>query len=48
MSGAIEAMWSSYEMRQGAICFDSEEKAKEAVEIIGKDIIKKYIFGVEE
>lgn len=33
---------------QGVIYFDSEEKAKEAVEIIGKGIIKKYIFGVEE
>ena len=47
-SGAIEAMWTAYEMRQGAIYFDSEEKAKEAVEVIGKDKIKKYIFGVEE
>ena len=47
-SGAIEAMWTTYEMRQGAIYFDSEEKAKEAVEIIGKDIFFDYIFGVEE
>ncbi len=29
---------------QGVIYFDSEEKAEEAVEIIGKDKIKKYIF----
>lgn len=47
-SGAIEAMWSSYEMRQGAIYFDSEEKSKEVVDEIGKDRIKKYIFGIEE
>ena len=47
-SGGIEILWSSYEMDQGVIYFDSEEKAKEAVEIIGKDRIKKYIFGVEE
>ena len=32
---------------QGVIYFDSEEKAEEAVEIIGKDRIKKYIFRVE-
>lgn len=47
-SAGIEALWSSYEMRQGAIYFDSEEKAKEVVDEIGKDRIKKYIFGIEE
>lgn len=47
MSGGIEILWSSYEMRQGTIYFESEEKAKKVVEIIGKDIIKKYIFGVD-
>lgn len=46
-SGGIEILWSSYEIDQGVIYFDSEEKAEEAVEIIGKDRIKKYIFGVE-
>lgn len=48
ISGGIEAMWTRYEIRQGTIYYDSEEKAKKVVEIIGKDIIKKYIFGVEE
>ena len=48
MSGGIEAMWTTYEMRQGTIYYDSEEKAKKVVEIIGEDRIKKYIFGVEE
>lgn len=48
MSEGIEAMWTTYEMRQGTIYYDSEEKAKKVVEIIGKDRIKKYIFGVEE
>ena len=48
MSGGIEAIWTTYEMIQGVIYFDSEEKAEEAVEIIGKDRIKKYIFRVEE
>ena len=47
MSEGIEAMWTTYEMRQGTIYYDSEEKAKNVVEIIGKDIIKKYIFGVD-
>lgn len=46
-SGGIEILCSSYEINQGVIYFDSEEKAKKVVEIIGKDIIKKYIFGVE-
>ena len=48
MSEGIEAMLTTYEMRQGTIYYDSEEKAKKVVEIIGKDIIKKYLFGVEE
>ena len=48
MSGGIEALWSSYETDQGVIYFESEEKAKKAVETIGKDRIKKYIFRVEE
>lgn len=43
----IEVLWSLYEMDQGVIYFESEEKAKKAVETIGKDRIKKYIFGVE-
>lgn len=46
-SGGIEILWSSYEIDQGTIYYDSEEKAKKVVEIIGKDIIKKYIFGVD-
>lgn len=45
-NGINVALWH-LTMNQGVIYFDSEEKAKEAVEIIGKDIIKKYIFGVE-
>lgn len=48
MSGGIEAMWTTYEMGQGTIYYESEEKAKKVVEIIGKDIIKKYIFLVDE
>lgn len=47
-SGGIEILWSSYEIDQGVIYFDSEEKAKKVVEIIGKGIIEKYIFGVDK
>ena len=33
---------------QGVIYFESEEKAQQAIEAVGIDRIKKYIFGVEE
>ena len=32
---------------QGTIHFESEEKAQQAIESVGIDRIKKYIFGVE-
>ncbi|MGK9325211.1 hypothetical protein [Aerococcus urinaeequi] len=32
---------------QGTIYFESEEKANEAIDTLGADRIKKYIFGVE-
>ena len=32
---------------QGAICFESREKAEEAIDTVGEERIKKYIFGVE-
>ena len=38
---------TSYCPSQGAIHFESEEKAQEAVSAVGKERIKKYIFGVE-
>ena len=40
--------FTSYCPPQGAIYFESEEKAQEAVYTVGKERIKKYIFGVEE
>ena len=40
--------FTSYCPPQGAIYFESEEKAQEAVSAIGKERIKKYIFGVED
>ena len=39
---------TSYCPPQGAIYFESEEKAQEAVYTVGKERIKKYIFGVED
>ena len=38
---------TSYCPSQGAIYFESEEKAREAVSTVGEERIKKYIFGVE-
>ena len=39
---------TSYCPSQGAIYFESEEKAQEAVSTIGEERVKKYIFGVED
>ena len=36
------------EMNQGAVYFGDEYKALEAIEAVGKERIKKYIFGEEE
>ena len=33
---------------QGSIYFESEEKAQQAIETVGEERIKKYIFGVED
>lgn len=38
----------SYCHSQGTIHFESEEKAQQAIEAVGEDRIKKYIFGVED
>ena len=40
--------FTSYCPPQGAICFESEEKAQQAVSTVGKERIKKYLFGVED
>lgn len=39
---------TSYCPSQGAIYFESEEKAREAIKSVGEERIKKYIFGVED
>ena len=40
--------FTSYCPPQGAIYFESEEKAQQAVSTVGKERIKKYLFGVED
>ena len=40
--------FTSYCPPQGTIYFESEEKAQEAVSAVGKERIKKYIFGMED
>ena len=40
--------FTSYCPLQGAIYFESEEKAQEAVSTVGEERIKKYLFGVED
>ncbi|WCG37066.1 hypothetical protein PML80_05945 [Aerococcus urinaeequi] len=39
--------FTSYCPPQGAIYFESEEKAQQAIKSVGIDRIKKYLFGVE-
>ena len=42
-----ELDWSGYVVRQSVIYFESGEIAEKAIEAVGKERIKKYIFGVE-
>ena len=44
----IELDWSGYVVRQSVIYFESGEIAEKAIEAVGKERIKKYIFEVEE
>ena len=43
----LDVVGLSYSQYQGTIYFESEEKAKQAIQSIGEERIKKYIFGVE-
>lgn len=47
-TGEIEFRYSSFADVQGAIYFESKEKAQQAIEEVGEERIKKYLFGVEE
>ena len=44
----IFLVYEDDEMNQGAVYFGDEYKAVEAIETVGKERIKKYIFGVED
>ena len=43
----IELDWSGYVVRQSVIYFESGEIAEKAIESVGEERIKKYIFEVE-
>ena len=47
-SDSLDTQFTSYCPPQGAIYFESEEKAQQAIEAVGAERIKKYIFGVED
>lgn len=47
-SDCLNVHFTSYCPPQGAIYFESEEKAQQAIKSVGEDRIKKYIFGVED
>lgn len=47
-SDCLDVHFTSYCPPQGAIYFESEEKAKQAIKSVGEERIKKYIFGVGE
>ena len=40
--------FTSYCPPQGTIYFESEEKAKQVIQSVGEERIKKYLFGVED
>ena len=47
-SDSLDTQFTSYCPPQGAIYFESEEKAQQAIEAVGAERIKKYLFGVED
>lgn len=40
--------YDNYEMYHGVTYFESKNKVKEAIEAVGEERIKKYIFGLED
>ena len=47
-TGYLGAGSRGYITSQGVIYFESEEKVQQAIDSVGEERIKKYIFGVEE
>lgn len=46
-SGNVYTSYTNQEIFQGSIYFESAEKIRQALESVGEERIKKYIFGVE-
>lgn len=46
--GCLGVAGLSYGQYQGTIYFESKDEAYQAIETVGEDRIKKYIFGVED
>ena len=47
ITGSLNFLYRERNQLQRAIYFESVEKAQQAIESVGEDRIKKYIFGVE-
>ncbi|MFV8290812.1 hypothetical protein ACNNMX_02040 [Aerococcus viridans] len=47
-SGNVYTSYTNQGIFQGSIYFESAEKIRQALESVGEDRIKKYIFGVED
>lgn len=47
-NGSLDIWCRLYSNCQGTIYFESEDKAQKAIETVGEERIKKYIFGVED
>lgn len=45
--GSVDIWCMFYSKAEGAIYFESKKKAIEAIESVGEERVKKYIFGVE-
>ena len=44
----ITISYDHYIIHQGTVYFESKDRVKEAIEVVGEERIKKYIFGVED
>lgn len=45
--GCLDVAGACYSQYQGTIYFETKDKAEDAIESVGEERIKKYIFGVE-
>ena len=47
ITGSLNFLYRDHNQSQGAIYFESVKKAQQAIDKVGTERIKKYIFGVE-